>query len=1268
MKYKYKAFISYKHSEISRTHAIALETALKRYAKPLFSRPMKIFRDEKHMVPDSDLSKLITDGLEQSEFLFFLAEKGSATSTWCQDELEYWCGTLKRVNNMIIVFVEDDIVLDFDTKTVDWEKTTALPSLLSKYLSGVPLYVDLKWARRPEDRDLQNVQYKAVINNIMAKLRHTTPEELTDEEIRTYYRNIRLRNLAVILLSLFLLVALAASLIANRQRQKAETNFLLAAQRADSIRQVNDSLVQQKRLTESERTRAEDNAKLFELQRDTAINERTRAEQAEQIAIEKAEASRLAALALGHSNSDPTQAVRLAERAFRLAPEDKGNVKVFHDLFSHPDYLFCRRSHRQHSDWVLTLANGPDDQYKLSGGADGRLLLWQNEGEEAKEIRLFADTILEVDFLSPKAIVLLRSSGTLHLLDASGKDLRAPIHRAGMTHLAVDRKRKIIGVGDRNGTLQWWDHELTSLDSLVAHRGGIIDLAVSSKGEWLSTATDNKVLLWGQNRQKVATLPRELGLINTLCFGPAGEKVAMGRLGGELGVYSLADQQMEWSKGHKHAVQALSFSPDGKYLLSGDEQGLLLLTRLTDGLVKRLSGHSGAVYSLCHSPSQKMLWSAGADGSLRLWPLSNHQMYELEGHTDRLEAVCLFSNGEKLVSCGADGRSLLWDGPFYKQAVELPHQGVAKDVHIDSNGSFWLACSDNSAYHLDADGNQLGPKRQNTLGGAMEAIVLSASGQMISGHQNGRVYRWVDQKAVALKKQHAARVKDLQWPRGAGNFLSLGEEGNAFLWDRKSRFLGTLEMGNLSCVDYEPALGYILGGTSDGGLALMNARGKVIWQRQINQSEMTSVSLSPDGRFCLAGSDNGAISLLDKRGRLLRTYTGHESEVLSLEFWGEGQFASSSLDNSFRIWPTLKKELSTDRLMRLTPLQRLQSGLPIKTEDILAQDNPLDLQEALTHLEDSKSKVHIIARLYQKLSSRGYMKKRSFADLLKIQRFFLQRERINGPQQARSRQAAMKRIMAFLTASPSLESWSVPQLLALTEVAEAMRKAGHPAWQNKIYGHLAAKQYGPSATFSELIRLYRFADVRSQTEWQLSILGALTNPNRLTSLSQGQRNRLLSIGKNLVDMWQDDPLAYNRELLRSQKSYLAVIDAMGRGETVLACEVVVNYSWDLMMAGQFEESVRQASRALECSKSGSDVYLAAKSNQSLAYFLQKEYAKAAVGIEEIRAEYSDSLLEDLGDIREYRPEWVRAQEGCFRSLETFLAGGSDSWSWAEDCR
>ena len=62
----------------SKDFAEQLQYALKVYAKPTFKRPPKIFRDEKHFVPGSDLPALIRSALEDSEYLIWNQSRVSA--------------------------------------------------------------------------------------------------------------------------------------------------------------------------------------------------------------------------------------------------------------------------------------------------------------------------------------------------------------------------------------------------------------------------------------------------------------------------------------------------------------------------------------------------------------------------------------------------------------------------------------------------------------------------------------------------------------------------------------------------------------------------------------------------------------------------------------------------------------------------------------------------------------------------------------------------------------------------------------------------------------------------------------------------------------------------------------------------------------------------------------------------------------------------------------------------------------------------------------
>lgn len=227
---KYKAFISYKHSDRSRSHAEALERALKRYAKPLLRPPIKIFRDEKHMVPGSGvgLSELIRDGLINSEFLLFIAEKEAAESLWCKEELSYWCDTLGRRDQLIIIHVSDKIALDFEQDEIDWDRSDALPVSLKPYITSIPLYVDLTWVKKDIDSDLENIQYRTLINSIIARFRGVTPEEINDEEIKVFRRNRLIRNVAIMILGTLLLLSVITTwwaLDQQRQTKEAQDNL-----------------------------------------------------------------------------------------------------------------------------------------------------------------------------------------------------------------------------------------------------------------------------------------------------------------------------------------------------------------------------------------------------------------------------------------------------------------------------------------------------------------------------------------------------------------------------------------------------------------------------------------------------------------------------------------------------------------------------------------------------------------------------------------------------------------------------------------------------------------------------------------------------------------------------------------------------------------------------------------------------------------------------------------------------------------------------------
>jgi WD40 repeat protein len=229
-KFSYKAFVSYKH-HVSTSFALRLEQALKAYAKPLLSRPIRIFRDEKHLVPGVDLPKLIVDALDASEFLILLASPEAAVSPWVRDEIDHWCRELKRTQNLIVVLTAGEIATDDKTKRIDWAHTNALPAVLEAYLERVPLYVDLRGNDHVDALSLSNPEFKTAVNSITARFRSVDPNDMLGEEIRQHRRNLRLRNGAVSALAALTLVSAITAIVAVEQREEARHQTTIAVSR-----------------------------------------------------------------------------------------------------------------------------------------------------------------------------------------------------------------------------------------------------------------------------------------------------------------------------------------------------------------------------------------------------------------------------------------------------------------------------------------------------------------------------------------------------------------------------------------------------------------------------------------------------------------------------------------------------------------------------------------------------------------------------------------------------------------------------------------------------------------------------------------------------------------------------------------------------------------------------------------------------------------------------------------------------------------------------
>ncbi|MDQ3698883.1 MAG: WD40 repeat domain-containing protein [Gemmatimonadota bacterium] len=123
--------------------------------------------------------------------------------------------------------------IDWDDAAGDfaWDRTTALPPTLRGVLTEEPRFVDLRWARHEDHISLANARFAEAVADVAAALQGRPKDDLLGEDVRQHRRTRRVVRIVIASLSILLVGAVAASVIAVRQRDRAEEQARIATSR-----------------------------------------------------------------------------------------------------------------------------------------------------------------------------------------------------------------------------------------------------------------------------------------------------------------------------------------------------------------------------------------------------------------------------------------------------------------------------------------------------------------------------------------------------------------------------------------------------------------------------------------------------------------------------------------------------------------------------------------------------------------------------------------------------------------------------------------------------------------------------------------------------------------------------------------------------------------------------------------------------------------------------------------------------------------------------
>jgi WD40 repeat protein len=630
---RYDAFISYSHAADGAL-APALRNGLQRFATPwrVFrltnpTRSLRVFQDQASLSANPKLWPTIEGALAGSSWFVLLASPVAASSPWVNKEVEFWCEH-KTLDTLLIVQTDGEIAWSASAGDFDWSSTTALPRPLVGRFQDEPRWIEARWARTSGQTTLRDPRFRDLVAELAAPLRGVPKDELIGEDIRQARRLAWWRNVGFAAITVALLIAIAAAVVAYRERDLAEARLATA--------QTNES----KTL-----------ATLAEIELD---------------------------------GDGPATAIRIALAALPRREGDRPYVAQAEAALLHGvERLRERRRFFRQGTGIGDYALSPDGRTIALGFDDGQIELWDVASGKPVHVLRRADASVR----SSKS-----DKGGLHIeqtTDTTDGVLHAAFTADGKTLITVDSAAEVrcwdVASGKELASLLTVRQMgLTSfgLEADVSPDGRFVALIKAARRNPEGVPDTAVAPLWNVTSGKTTLLEHELDPAERR-YGGSYMVFAAFSADSRLLVTSSSDSSVRvWDaaslrevarlRGHRANLTFAWFSPDGRSLLTAAEDHTARLWEVPSGKPIGILRHQAGVIRAAVDPRGRLLVTATDDRMVRVWDLaSGKELGMLRGHDGTLSSIAFSPDGQRIVTTASDKTLRIWDAASTKELFLL---------------------------------------------------------------------------------------------------------------------------------------------------------------------------------------------------------------------------------------------------------------------------------------------------------------------------------------------------------------------------------------------------------------------------------------------------------------------------------------------------------------------------------------------------------------------------------------------------------------------
>lgn len=418
-------------------------------------------------------------------------------------------------------------------------------------------------------------------------------------------------------------------------------------------------------------------------------------------------------------------------------------------------------------------------------------------------------------------------------------------------------------------------HVVARLDAQDLHNLG--NGAVSPNNQLLLTGDrDGRVRLWdARSGRQLRELSAHQGMVNNVCFGPQGRRIASAGADSTIRVGDLEDQEsmsLPLLGAHDGVAWGVAFSPDGRKLATSGADGLYFWNpdALSGSELFVVDNHDNGMRDVAFSPDGRHVATAGVDATLRIWDAATGQeerWFETDGRVN-------------LVAYRPDGAQI---------ATVVDHDGSRDVLLLDSltgeRVARWPA-HQQDVYHLvfSPDGQSIGTASRD----ATVRVWETASGQLryeLPGRETvyGEIAFTSDERLVATCPADGVTISDATTGKPLVQ-IERTEEPIAFSPDDT----------RLAC-------------RLDNVIRLVNVKTGAIEQSFVDTVKgLTEIAFNQDGTRIWAIGDRGTLTMFDcQSGSRVASFDSHLDQLFSISLSSDGRtVVTGSTDGRIVFWET----------------------------------------------------------------------------------------------------------------------------------------------------------------------------------------------------------------------------------------------------------------------------------------------------------------------------------------------------------------------------